>query len=114
MLPNGWEDRGGVLLMKIAGFPPKQGLFDPQFEKDSCGVGMVTDQKGRPSHQILKDALEILRNLKHRGAEGSDPLTGDGAGVLTQIPHGFLKRAARERKIMLPESGDYAVGMVFL
>jgi glutamate synthase (NADPH/NADH) large chain/glutamate synthase (ferredoxin) len=100
--------------MKIAGFPPKQGMFDPQFEKDSCGVGMVTDQKGRRSHQTLVQALEILRNLKHRGAEGSDPLTGDGAGVLTQIPHAFLTRVARERKVILPDEGDYAVGMVFL
>ena len=103
-----------TVCLKIAGIPPKHGLFDPVFEKDSCGVGMVTDQKGRPSHQILQQALQILRNLKHRGAEGFDPLTGDGAGVLTQVPHDFLRRAAGEHGIKLPASGEYAVGMVFL
>ena len=100
--------------MNFAGIPPKHGLFDPQFEKDSCGVGMVADQKGRASHQILEQALTILGNLKHRGAEGYDPLTGDGAGVLTQLPHEFLRRMAADRKIRLPPAGEYAVGMVFL
>ena len=69
------------------GLPPKQGLYDPWFEHEACGVGFVVDIKGRKSHQILEQAIEVLRNLDHRGAAGSEPNTGDGAGVLMQIPH---------------------------
>jgi len=66
-------------------------LYDPFFEHDACGVGFVVDIKGRPSHQILEKAIEVLENLDHRGASGSEPNTGDGAGVLMQLPHKFFK-----------------------
>jgi glutamate synthase (ferredoxin) len=95
-------------------FPKKQGLYDPGFEKDSCGVGFVCDIKGRESNSILKDALAVLRRLSHRGAVGADPKTGDGAGVLLQIPHQFLQKVAAEKRIKLPELGQYGTGLVFL
>ena len=88
------------------GLPPKQGLYDPWFEHDACGVGFVVDIKGRRSHQILQQALQVLRNLDHRGASGSEPNTGDGAGVLIQMPHAFLKDVCRKARIALPEAGE--------
>jgi len=94
--------------------PPKQGLYDPWFEHDACGVGFVVDMKGRPSHKILQQGLEILRNLDHRGAAGSEPNTGDGAGVLLQMPHKFNKIAAAKAQIDLPEPGHYGSGLIFL
>ncbi|HVN67267.1 MAG TPA: hypothetical protein VMT55_02770, partial [Candidatus Sulfotelmatobacter sp.] len=66
-----------------------QGLYDPRYEHDSCGVGFIVDIKGRPSHQIVEQGLEILKRLAHRGAVGADPKTGDGAGILVQIPHEY-------------------------
>ncbi|MBI3805800.1 MAG: glutamate synthase large subunit [Nitrospirae bacterium] len=96
------------------GFPKKQGLYDPQFEKDSCGIGFVADIKGRRSHDIIQKALQVLENLSHRGAVGCDPCTGDGAGILLQIPHLFLERACGEIGLNLPDAGEYGVGMVFL
>src|ERR1035438_4596701 len=96
------------------GLPPKQGLYDPQFEHDSCGVGFVVDIKGRKSHKIIRDALTVLINLNHRGACGCEANTGDGAGILMQIPHGFFKEVSRKDKIKLPPLGDYGVAMVFL
>jgi glutamate synthase (ferredoxin) len=96
------------------GLPPKQGLYDPWFEHDSCGVGFVVDMKGRKSNQILKQAIEVLKNLDHRGAAGSEANTGDGAGVLIQIPHGFFKEAAKKARIALPGPGEYGSGLVFL
>jgi glutamate synthase (ferredoxin) len=94
--------------------PPKQGLYDPQFEHDSCGVGFVVNIKGRKSHAIVQQALQVLLNLKHRGACGCEANTGDGAGILMQVPHAFLKEACRELKIALPGQGKYGVGLVFL
>jgi len=94
--------------------PPKQGLYDPRFEHDACGVGFVVNIKGKKSHAIVQQALQVLRNLQHRGACGSEANTGDGAGVLMQIPHAFLEQACREVKINLPGPGGYGVGMVFL
>jgi glutamate synthase domain-containing protein 2/glutamate synthase domain-containing protein 1/glutamate synthase domain-containing protein 3 len=94
--------------------PPKQGLYDPQFEKDACGVGFVVDIQGRKSHKIVKDALTVLDNLRHRGACGCEVNTGDGAGILMQVPHNFLKEAAKKANITLPSPGEYGVGMVFL
>src|SRR5690349_24681341 len=82
--------------------PPKQGLYDPQFEHDSCGVGFVVNVKGRKSHAIVRDALTILLNLRHRGACGCENNTGDGAGILMQMPHAFLQQACEEAKIHLP------------
>ena len=73
------------------GPPPQQGLYDPRFEHDACGVGFVVDIKGRQSHRILRQAIEVLRNLDHRGACGCEVNTGDGAGVLLQMPHKFFQ-----------------------
>src|ERR1700685_341532 len=84
------------------GLPPKQGLYDPWFEHDSCGVGFVVDIKGRKSNKILKSAIQVLKNLDHRGAAGSESNTGDGAGVLLQMPHAFLKEACKKASISLP------------
>src|SRR3954471_22445081 len=97
------------------GPPPKQGLYDPAFEHDSCGVGFVAHIKGKRSHQILIDAEEVLRNMDHRGACGCEPNTGDGAGVLTALPHEFLRRVVKkELGAELPQPGQFAAGIVFL
>ena len=96
------------------GLPPKQGLYDPQFEHEACGVGFVVNIKGRKSHSIIDQALQVLLNLDHRGACGCEANTGDGAGILIQPPHDFLKLAAKEGRITLPARGDYGVGMLFL
>ncbi len=96
------------------GLPPKQGLYDPSLERDACGIGFVADIKGRKSHDIIVKGLEILINLTHRGACGCDPNTGDGAGVLIQIPHEFFTRECSKLGINLPAPGEYGVGMVFL
>jgi glutamate synthase (ferredoxin) len=98
----------------LIGLPPKQGLYDPQFEHDACGVGFVVNIKGKKSHKIICDALTVLVNLNHRGACGCEANTGDGAGILMQIPHGFFKEVSRKDKINLPPLGDYGVGTVFL
>ena len=74
------------------GLPKKQGLYDPQFEHDNCGIGCLVNIKGKKSHKIINDAIEILKNLTHRGGVGSEPDTGDGAGILIQIPHNFMKK----------------------
>jgi glutamate synthase (ferredoxin) len=96
------------------GPPVKQGLYDPQFEHESCGVGFVVNIKGRKSHAIIQQALQVLLNLNHRGACGCEANTGDGAGILIQPPHEFLKLVAREARVTLPSAGEYGVGMVFL
>lgn len=96
------------------GMPPKQGLYDPSFEKDGCGIGFVANIKGHKSHDIILKAFQVLKNLHHRGAQGCDPCTGDGAGILMQVSHEFFRRAATDIGITLPESGGYGVGMVFL
>ena len=100
--------------MSHTDFPRKQGLYDPANEHDSCGVGFVVDIKGRRSHGILEKALRVLLNLSHRGACGCEVNTGDGAGVLLQMPHRFLQKEARNLGITLPSAGEYAVGQVFL
>ena len=95
---------------------PKQqrnGLYHPSFEHDACGIGFIAHLQGTPSHQIVTDALVMLENMEHRGATGSDPNTGDGAGILIQIPHRFYKEVCAEQQIELPEVGKYGVGMVF-
>ena len=97
------------------GYPKKRGLYDPAFEKDSCGVGLVAHIKGERSHQILTDAYQALLNMDHRGARGCEPNTGDGAGILTGLPHEFLSRVAREELgIGLPPPGRLGTGLVFL
>src|SRR5215469_1350191 len=98
----------------LTGPPRKQGLYDPQFEHEACGVGFVVNIKGRKSHAIIRQALQVLLNLDHRGACGCEANTGDGAGILIQPPHDFLRLVAKEGRVNLPAAGDYAVGMVFL
>jgi glutamate synthase (NADPH) large chain len=94
--------------------PEKQGLYDPRNEHDSCGVGFVANIKGRKSHEVVASGLEILINLDHRGAVGADPLVGDGAGILIQLPDALLRDWADSAAINLPEAGHYAVAMCFL
>ncbi len=96
------------------GPPPKQGLYDPRFEHDACGVGFVVNVKGRKSHEIIRQALTILLNLDHRGACGCEVNTGDGAGILIQMPHAFLKRACAAGGLDLPEERQYGAGIVYL
>ena len=100
--------------MQTPGLPSKQGLYDPANEKDSCGIGFVANIKGVQSHDIVRKGLQVLDNLFHRGAQGCDPCTGDGAGILIQVPHEFLKKACVDVGIKLPDAGRYGVGMVFL
>jgi glutamate synthase domain-containing protein 2/glutamate synthase domain-containing protein 1/glutamate synthase domain-containing protein 3 len=94
--------------------PHKQGLYDPSFEHDACGIGFVADIKGRKSHEIVQKAIQVLLNLNHRGACGCEANTGDGAGVLLQIPQRFLEHKTAGLNITLPPVGQYGVGMVFL
>ena len=101
-------------LMNTCALPPKQGLYDPRNEHDACGFGFVANIKNRKSHDILTQGLQILCNLHHRGAVGADPLAGDGAGILIQIPHDFMREECAALGFELPEPGHYGVGMVFL
>ena len=95
-------------------FPQKQGLYDPIFEHDSCGVGFVVHIKNHKSHQIIQDGLGLLCNLNHRGALGADPETGDGSGIMIQIPHQFFLEDCKRLGINLPKAGEYAVASIFL
>jgi glutamate synthase (NADPH/NADH) large chain len=95
-------------------FPQKQGLYDPQHEHDACGLGFVVDIAGTKKHDIVRDALQVLSNLEHRGASGCEQNTGDGAGILVQIPHQFLVSQCDQLGIVLPLPGQYGVGMLFL
>src|SRR5438067_7410362 len=90
------------------------GLYDPRNEHDSCGVGFVVNIKGHKSHELIRRGLQILVNLDHRGAVGADPLVGDGAGCMIQMPDGLLRHWAGERGTVLPPQGRYAVAMCFL
>ena len=90
------------------------GLYDPAYEHDACGVGMVADLHGRPDHDIVDRGLTVLERLAHLGASGAEVNTGDGAGILVQIPHRFLAGAAEAAGFTLPDAGGYAVGLVFL
>lgn len=89
------------------------GMYSSQFEKDACGMGFVVNIKGKKSHDIIDDGLRILERLEHRGGAGADKDTGDGAGILVQIPHEFFKRECEVLGIQLPAAGEYGVGMVF-
>jgi len=100
--------------MKHTVIPPKQGLYDPTFEKDACGMGFVAHIKGKASHDIVSQALTMLTNMEHRGGQGSEPNSGDGAGILLQIPHRFFAAEAEKLGYRLPEAGQYGVGMLFL
>jgi glutamate synthase domain-containing protein 2/glutamate synthase domain-containing protein 1/glutamate synthase domain-containing protein 3 len=99
---------------KWLGLPEPQGLYDPRNEKDSCGVGFVCDVAGKSSHAIVQRGIQVLNNLLHRGAAGADAGTGDGAGILVQIPHRFLRESCRSLGFSLPQAGRYGVGMMFL
>ena len=93
--------------------PVKQGLYDPQFEHDACGVGFIVHKSGKKSHAIVEQGLTILENLEHRGACGCETNTGDGAGILLQIPHKFLVKVAAAANITLPAAGQYGVGQIY-
>lgn len=96
------------------GLPGKQGMYDPQFEHDACGIGFLAHIKGQQSHDIVVDALQMLVNLDHRGGQGDEENTGDGAGILLQIPHRFFAKESAKLGFDLPSAGDYGVGMLFL
>ena len=100
--------------MNRPGMPQAQGLYRPDQEHDACGVGFIAHIKGQKSHAIVQQGLQILRNLAHRGAVGADPLAGDGAGLLLQMPDAFLRREFAKQKIELPAPGAYALGQLFL
>ncbi|WP_209124574.1 glutamate synthase large subunit [Alkalihalobacillus sp. BA299] len=95
-------------------YPPAQGLYDPSYEHEACGIGLIANIKGRKTHEIVQSAVKILCNLEHRGGQGADTSTGDGAGIMTQIPHKFFKRECEKEDIDLPDPGQYGVGMIFL
>src|SRR5438445_3985809 len=98
----------------VPGQPPAQGLYDPRDEHDACGVGFVVNIKGKKSHTVVRQALEVLINLLHRGACGCEPNTGDGAGILLQTPDKFLRRECNRLGIPLPRPKEYGCGLVFL
>ncbi|MDX8379243.1 MAG: glutamate synthase large subunit [Gallionella sp.] len=98
----------------MVNFPKQQGLYDPRQERDACGVGFVAHIKGKKSHDMVSQGLQILENLTHRGATGADPLAGDGAGILLQIPDAFFRKQCVDLGFMLPEAGRYGVGVLFL
>src|SRR2546430_12713756 len=106
-------EENGMSKATPAGLPEAQGLYSPGHEHDACGVGFVVDMKGRRSHAIVAQALEVLKNLLHRGACGCEVNTGDGAGILIQIPHAFLFARCRPLGIELPEPDCYGVGAFF-
>lgn len=97
--------------MRFTGLPTKQGLYDPAFEHDNCGIGFLAHIKGEKSHKVIRDALNMLENLEHRGGQGDEVNTGDGAGILVQLPHQFF---VKQTSFNIGEAGTYAVGMLFL
>ncbi len=100
--------------MHYGELPQAQGLYDPQHEKDACGVGFVVHLRGRKSHDIVQKGLRLLCNLEHRGASGSESNTGDGAGILIQMPDSFFRARQAELGFTLPPAGDYGAGLIFL
>src|SRR4051794_3887622 len=102
------------MLMRDIDPPQAAGLYDPAFEHDACGVGFVVDIAGRRSHNVITRGLEVLINLQHRGACGCEADTGDGAGILIQMPDRFLRKVAAAAGLTLPPSGEYGAGTVFL
>src|SRR3954463_10689362 len=95
-------------------FPPPQGLYDPRHEHDACGVAFVATLTGVASHEIVRQGIQALLNLDHRGAAGAEPNSGDGAGILLQVPDGFLREVTRDLGFELPAAHSYAVGTAFL
>jgi len=108
------QDAAWPVNTYVSGIPEKQGFYDPRNEHDACGVGFIAHMKGQKSHQIVKDGLFILENLTHRGAVGADPLMGDGAGILVQIPDRFFREEMALQGVVLPKAGEYAVGHIFM
>ncbi|MCP5097110.1 MAG: glutamate synthase large subunit [Chloroflexi bacterium] len=106
------DQRNGRSLHRT--IPQAQGLYDPRNEKDACGMGFVVNMKGRKSHEIVTQALTVLTNMSHRGASGCEVNTGDGAGIMLQIPDGFMRKVSADVGISLPDIGAYGVGMLFL
>ena len=100
--------------MKKQGYPVAQGLYRPEYEHEACGIGMVANINGKKTHEIVENAITILCNLEHRGGQSADISTGDGAGILTQIPHSFFEKQCEKDNILLPREGGYGIGMVFL
>ncbi|GFS34646.1 glutamate synthase 2, chloroplastic [Trichonephila inaurata madagascariensis] len=101
--------------MEITGFPSRQGLYDPNLEKEACGVGFVVNLCGITSHKLIRDAETISRRLEHRGACAFENKIGDGAGIMTSIPHEFYRICLeKELNVRLPPKGEYATGIVFL
>ena len=98
--------------MKDLELPRQQGLYSPQYEHDACGIGMLANIKGVRSHRVLTDALEVLNHLSHRGGTGAEPDTGDGAGILTQLPDTFFRKICPLENMVLPAPGAYGVGML--
>ncbi|MGZ3466948.1 MAG: hypothetical protein ACXU91_09470, partial [Gemmatimonadaceae bacterium] len=92
----------------------KQGLYDPAYEHDACGIGFVAHIHGVRSRDVVSKSLELLKNLTHRSAIAADGCTGDGAGILLQVPHTFLRRVCTPLGISLPDAGSYGVGTIFL
>ena len=102
-------------FVRRSGLPEAQGLYDPRLERDACGIGLITQVEGKKSHTLISDALQLLINLDHRGAKGADPDTGDGAGILLQLPDTFLRSVVLEEcGFVLPKAGSYGVGMLFM
>src|SRR5688572_30175684 len=108
------ETAGMTRPTSMNGLPPAQGLYDPAHEHDACGIGFVASIRGHKSHDIIQKGIQVLINLTHRGACGCDPETGDGAGILIQIPHKFFARECLKEGFELPAPGEYGVGMTFL
>jgi len=101
-------------LINAAGFKDRHALYDPSYEHDSCGIGFVARLDGVPGHSVVEDGIRVLTNLEHRGAVGGDKATGDGAGVMMQIPDAFFRSELGRQKVKLPDFRDYGVGMIFL
>jgi glutamate synthase (NADPH/NADH) large chain len=106
---------GLIIIMENSKIKPiiSKGLYTPQLESDACGTGLIANLKGNKSHQLIDQALQMLENMEHRGACGCEPNTGDGAGILIQIPHLFFQAKAKELGFFLPDMGLYGVGMIF-
>jgi glutamate synthase (ferredoxin) len=115
--PNEFPAAGSAVLQDVParlGPPDRQGLYDPRNEHDACGQGFVVNIKGHKSHRVLEQAIQVLKNLDHRGACGCEVNTGDGAGVLLQMPHAFNEDVCRKARIPLPGPGQYGSGIIFL
>lgn len=100
-------------INEVTNLPRKQGLYDPAYEKDSCGVGFIVNIEGKASNKVLQDARTMLNRLEHRGAAANDN-TGDGAGVLTSMPHKFFSDILKKEGVELPSPGNYAVAVIFM